>query len=54
MTPHCYDCEQPCRTVVLRVDTDGDGRPLYEDRSRCCRAEVYEAEVVEDEEADAQ
>lgn len=45
----CYECDQICRTDVRRVDTDGDGRPIYEDRSRCCNAEVWQDDLRDGE-----
>lgn len=42
--PHCYECHKVCDTDEVQTDTDGDGRPWYEERSLCCYAEVYNAE----------
>ena len=45
----CDRCEEPCETMFVCVDRDGDGSRIYEDRSNCCGAEVYEEEVEEEE-----
>lgn len=47
--PRCYECDRICDTGVYRVDTDGDGRPLYEELSNCCRAEIWQDNLREGE-----
>lgn len=48
MSTHCYDCEQPCRTVLAyEYVPDEFGMQQHTiEVSGCCGAEIYEVPEV--------